>query len=282
MSNSVANPLAKHFRQPALYLKLPSNGRWYPEGTLDLPVTGEIPVYPMTAKDEIMFKTPDALMNGTSTMEVIQSCCPSIKNAWKMPAIDIDPVLIAIRLATYGKEMDFTSVCPHCGTKNEKALDLTFMLDKITPADWGTPVEVDGLQIILKPQTYEDFNKNSIINFEEQRIMQLVQSDEMSADEKTERFNDMFKRLIETGVNQVSKSIAGIKIEDGSVVDNTDFIKEFLENCERHVWESIKEKLDEIKRVNSGYNNIDTTCENEECAKIFTTPFVFEQSSFFA
>mgnify|MGYP005661920895 CR=1 FL=1 len=26
------NPLQKHFRQPKIYLKLPSQGRWYPNG----------------------------------------------------------------------------------------------------------------------------------------------------------------------------------------------------------------------------------------------------------
>ena len=109
MSNSSPNPLAKHFRQPVLYIKLPSNGRWWPEGSVDIPVTGEIPVYSMTAKDEITMKTPDALMNGSSTVHVIESCCPSIHNAWKMPAIDLDSILIAIRIASYGKEMEFTS-----------------------------------------------------------------------------------------------------------------------------------------------------------------------------
>ena len=110
MSTLSNNPLAKHFRQPVLYLKLPSGGKWYPEGSLDLPVTGEIPVFAMTARDEITFKTPDALMNGSSTVQVIESCCPSIKDAWKMPAVDLDPVLIALRLATYGKELEFTGV----------------------------------------------------------------------------------------------------------------------------------------------------------------------------
>ena len=73
MSENSQNPLAKHFRQPILYLKLPSNGRWYPEGSVELPVTGEIPVYAMTARDEITLKTPDALMNGTSTVAEVNT-----------------------------------------------------------------------------------------------------------------------------------------------------------------------------------------------------------------
>lgn len=281
MSSLSANPLSKHFRQPSLYLKLPSNGRWYPEGALEMPVTNEVPIYAMTARDEITFKTPDALLNGASTVHVIESCCPAIKDAWKMPAIDLDPILIAIRLATYGKEMEFTGVCPHCGTKNEKALDLTYLLDRISPADWSTPVTVDNLEIILKPQNYEDFNKNNLINFEEQKIIRLVQDTTLAEDERNKQFNTMFQRLIETGISQVSKSIAGIRLDDDTIVEDPAFIREFLDNCERDVWDAIKAQLDIIKSQ-STYNNVDLTCDNEACGKEFTVPFIFEQSNFFA
>ena len=42
-----------------------------------------------------MMKTPDALVNGETTVEVIQSCMPNIKDAWKIPVIDLDVILIA-------------------------------------------------------------------------------------------------------------------------------------------------------------------------------------------
>ena len=281
MSNISNNPLAKHFRQPILYIKLPSGGQWYPEDAISIPANGEIPVYAMTAKDEITMKTPDALMNGASTVHVIESCCPSIKNPWKMPAVDLDPVLIAIRIATYGKEMDFSAVCPGCNTKHEHAIDLDVMLSKVTAGNWSTPVEVDKLKIVLKPQSYEDFNKNNMTNFEEQRIMQLVQDQDISDEEKTKKYDELFQRLIDTGINQVSKSIAYIVLEDGTRVDNEGYIKEFLDNCDKRVWEEIKNTLDVIKQENN-WNEIKMVCSNEECNKEFITPFVFEQTNFFA
>lgn len=280
MSNTSTNPLSKHFRQPALYLKLPSLGRWYPEGALELPATGEIPVYPMTARDELTFKTPDALMNGSSTVSVIESCCPSIKDAWKMPAVDLDPILIAIRIASYGKGMDFKCVCPHCKTDHEKTVDLSYMLEQISPVDWSSPIFIDNLEIILKPQHYEDFNKNNMINFDEQRMAEMVQNNELSIEEKTQQFNDMFRRLIETGIKQLGKSIASIKTSTGTVVTDQNYISEFLDNCDRSIWEAIKNRLDEIRK-NTNYNEITISCENEQCTKEFITPFVFEQSNFF-
>ena len=85
-----ANPLKQFFRQPVIYARLPSKGKFYPPGTLDMPANNELPVLPMTAIDEITYRTPDALYNGQATVDVIQSCLPNIKNAWVIPAMDMD------------------------------------------------------------------------------------------------------------------------------------------------------------------------------------------------
>ena len=88
------NPLQKHFRQPAVYLRLPAGGRFWDSKALEMPESMEIPIYPMTIKDEITIKTPDALMNGQGVVDVIHSCCPSIKNAWATPSVDLDAIFI--------------------------------------------------------------------------------------------------------------------------------------------------------------------------------------------
>ena len=82
MEKQSFNPLANYFRQPAIYLKLPSAGRWWPQGSLELSESQELPIYPMSTKDEILIRTPDALLNGQGVVDVIQSCCPAMKNAW--------------------------------------------------------------------------------------------------------------------------------------------------------------------------------------------------------
>lgn len=280
MSESVQNnPLSKYFRQPILYINLPSRGKWYPNGSLDMPVTGSLPVYAMTARDEITLKTPDALLSGQSSVTVIESCCPSIKNAWKLPIVDLDTILIAMRIATYGKEMEFTTICPHCKTKNEHAVDLTVLLTQVKLADWDTPTIVGGLEIYLKPQTYEEFNQNSQMNYEEQRLLQLVSNEEIDEKEKLVRFNQIFNNLVETGISQVAKSISYIKTEDGSTVTDVAFIIEFLSNCDKAVWEQLQERMADMRALTQ--LKVSTTCENPDCQESYETPFVFEQSSFF-
>ncbi len=106
-----SNPLNKYFRQPAVYVSLPTEGN-YPPTVLEKSQTGEIGVMPMTARDEIKFKTPDALMNGQGVVDVIQSCVPQIKDAWQISNYDLDTILIAIRIATYGETMDINFNVP--------------------------------------------------------------------------------------------------------------------------------------------------------------------------
>ena len=109
-----ANPLKQYFRQPAVYLRLPSDGQFWPQGSLEMPANKELPVLPMTAIDEITYRTPDALFNGQAVVNVIQSCVPNIRDAWSAPGADINSILIAIRMASFGHEMELNSTCPAC------------------------------------------------------------------------------------------------------------------------------------------------------------------------
>jgi len=107
------NPLKQYFRRPAVYMRLPSNGVGYPPGSLTMPENGELPVFPMTAIDEITAKTPDALFNGAAVVEIIRSCVPDIKDPWVIPGNDLDAILVAIKAAT-GDGMNLNSICPKC------------------------------------------------------------------------------------------------------------------------------------------------------------------------
>ena len=119
------NPLNKYFRQPSIYVTLPS-GASYPPTVLQQTQSGEIGIQPMTAKDEIRFKTPDALMNGQGVVDVIESCVPQIKDAWQIKSYDLDTLLIAIRIATYGETMDFTFTVPGANEQVTHSQQMSF------------------------------------------------------------------------------------------------------------------------------------------------------------
>lgn len=279
MAFSADNPLAKHFRQPAIYIKLPSGGRYYPEGSIDLPITGEIPVYPMTVKDELAVKTPDALMNGAGMMDLVRSCCPNIRDPWNMPAIDMDSVFIAIRLASYGPSMDVNTVCPHCKAQNEFSLDLRTVLDSVKPSRYNTTEKIDNLMFKFKPQCYKDINQTNMITFEEQRLIDsVIQNEDLPQEEKVTLFNQSFEKLKEMNLRIVANSIDSITTEDGVMVTDTNQIMEFLDNTGRNTYNTIKDKVTSIIEQTK-LDEIALTCT--ECEQPYQNKLEFDQSNFF-
>ena len=59
------NPLKQYFRQPSVFVRLPTKGIWYKNGEVTLTGDNEVAIYPMSAIDDIMLNTPDAMLNET-------------------------------------------------------------------------------------------------------------------------------------------------------------------------------------------------------------------------
>jgi len=279
MDKTQANPLSKHFRQPGIYLKLPSQGRYYPEGALELSATGEIPIYPMTVKDELMLKTPDALINGESVRSIISSCCPSIKEPWAIPSVDLDAIFIAIRLASYGTEMEMTTECPHCNETTESEVNLTQLLDGIRPIDYDTLYNIEDLSIKFRPQTYQEVNMTSMKTFEERQLINNIIESDLPEDQKKARFDESFKKLSDMNINLVVASIESITVDEQEVKDTAQ-IADFLNNCSRKLYQDIREYTEKLATQNK-LPDLQVKCSNEECKKEYQSALEFDQANFF-
>jgi hypothetical protein len=247
---SKINPLASLMRQPKIYIKLPSNGQYWPTGSINIPSNGEFPVYSMTAKDELMLKTPDALLNGQAVVSVLESCVPDIKDAWQTPGLDLDALLIAIRMATYGDSME-TSVTL-LGQEASYSVDLRSLLDELySNVSWEDQIPIgNNMVVYVRPLTYKEISKASIETFETQRIMNLVNDDSIEEDKKLELFKESFGKLTQVTLGLVAESVYRIDTEAGQVTD-VNFIKEFFDQCDRDIFNTIKDRLDALKEKNN-------------------------------
>jgi hypothetical protein len=108
----------------------------------------------------------------------------------------------------------------------------------------------------------------------------VVANDALSDQEKSEKFNNMFSELLNLTVKQIADGVAGIKTETGELVQNPVFVHEFFKNCEKHIWQAVKAHIDKLSE-SMATKQINVTCENDECKKPYTSPLIFEQSSFF-
>jgi hypothetical protein len=279
-----ANPLANFMRQPKIYIRLPSQGQFWPQNSLVIPETGEFPVYSMTAKDELTFKTPDALLNGQAMVEVIQSCMPNIKNAWAVPTIDMDTILIAIRLATYGEKMPFKHKVPNTEIEEEYEIDLRVLLDQQQHNIWNTRVDInENLAIFVKPLTYKHMTQTSIKSFETNRILNMVNDDSLSDEKKLEIFNNSFANLTKTTIDLLTESIDSIVTPDTEVIDRK-FIADFVANADKEIFEKVQGHISELKKLNE-LKPIEFTSTDEQreagAPETYQVPIDFNNSNFF-
>lgn len=102
------NPLLEKLRiVHGTTIALPSRGLLYPEGVLDPNVLdGEIRIHPMTIRDEILMRTPDALFSGETIQRVIGRCAPDVLQPLKLHFTDLDFIMLALRKISYGPELE--------------------------------------------------------------------------------------------------------------------------------------------------------------------------------
>ena len=279
------NPLLSFMRQPKIYIRLPSEGQYWPEGSLAITETGEYPVYSMTARDELMLKIPDAVMNGQAVVDVLQNCIPNIKNAWMTPSIDLDYILIAIRLATYGEKMD-TPITFGDSEELHYEVDLRTVMDNYqSQVTWDPVVSInDELTVFVRPLNYKIASETALKAFETQKIMQIVNDKNTSEEVKLEAFKKSFDKLTEVTIGVVRSSIYKVDTSQGST-DNPTFIKEFVENVDKDIFNAVQKHLEKLKEINS-IKPLTVQVTKEMKDKGFTgdtvnVPLVFDPSTFF-
>jgi len=275
------NPLAGHFRQPKLYMKLPSGGLFNTDEDLDFPESKEVAVFPMTAKDEILMKNPDALLNGEAVVQVIKSCVPSVLKPQELTNIDVDAILMGIQSATYGDEMEVTAKCKNCEDKElTGTTSIQDSLDQIQPLEEINIAEWEGLKVALRPVKYKSTIEAGLINFQTTRSLQGISElpDDM---DKLRIFNETFNRIAVLNFNLIADSIEKIIMQEGEEtieVTDREHIIEFLNNCEASIGKKIEEQSSKIS-TNGIKKEIQFICE--DCEEVTESTIVLDPVNFF-
>lgn len=267
-------------RQPKIFIDLPSKGEWYDNFVVENGQFTQLPVYGLNTMDELMLKTPDALFSGEATVRVIHSCIPSIKNPWKINNIDLDALLIGIRIATHGEKLNFETTCPHCKETNKFEINLTTVLDGINSRP---PIQLflkyDKLIIKLKPLTYD-----SLTSYSKQIL--LLQKELLNTEKLNLSLNDKEKeqkKIIDT-ITSLNIDFNLEFIESISDTENEESdhetLKNFIKDTDLGLYEQIALKVKEINEYRSNHN-YDLTCVNEMCKKSYTTNLQLDYSTFF-
>jgi hypothetical protein len=238
------NPLRQYFRRPAIYLSLPSKGEGYASDVLDMPETGEFPVYPMTAIDEITSRTPDALFNGTAIVDLIKSCVPNILDPWRISTIDLDAILIAIKSASQGNSMEIESECPSCKELASYGINLIGVLQTLKSGDYTKELKSGDLMIKFRPLIYKEMNEAGVNQFEIQKVFANLEN--IPEDQRLQQTQKAIVAITEITMKILSKTIEYINTPSG-VVTETEFILDFLQNCDKDIYAEIRDYHAKLK-----------------------------------
>ena len=238
----------------------------------------------MTTKDELLLKNPDALLNGEAVASLIQSCVPEVKNARNLYSADVDALLIAIRGASGGDDVEVSGTCPKCETTTDVTVSVAQSLQNMEEVkDLYQITLANGLVISGMPFSYKNTIKAGVASFQSTRSMQSISSltDDM---ERLKAFNDSFVKLADLNFELLIDAIYSVVYQDEEgedvSIDDKVIIREFLENTDNTVGKEIEAFINSInaKGVNT---EVQIECGNEECEETYVSTINFDPVNFF-
>lgn len=271
------NPLSAYFRMPGLHVTLPTKGAYFSPADFEPTLVGDIPIYPMKAADELLLKSPDALMSGHALVRLIQSCVPSIKNPRQVTTPDLDVILLAIRAATYGDIMAVEVTCPTCGDESELNCSLGHVLStmKEIPSEISVRIN-DNMVVYVRPYTLEVATKVATATFAQVRKAQGAEH--IEGEEKAQILNEVYDAMTQISLRAVTSSIVKIVVPNHEVTD-PQYIGEFVSNTDSSSIDLIEKRIKQINEMGID-KTLDVTCPS--CAHDWKTAIEFDPSSFFA
>lgn len=282
----MTNPLAAYIRSPKLYVKLPSGAQFYEPDSVETSINGEVAVYPLSAIDQILLKTPDALLNGESLLKVVGHCVPAIKNVKQLVEPDINSLLLAIKIASTGTTTDLDIQCPNCGTEHTFEIDLTGILDNqtyVNPDDTQLQFD-DNLVLHLRPYNFEQRNLQMLNEIQQAQSMKILnEGDPLDDMTKAAKLAQQIDQMSHRTFDVVAKSISSITILKNAQgkqeqVSDQAHISEWLKGISTDQANIIINRIRELNQTGIKTDN-DFHCTN--CEHNWTQPIDFDPTSFF-
>lgn len=278
------NPLQKHFRRPALWIRLPTGGRWYQDGSVQTNENNEVRIFGLTAIDDIMLNTPDALLNGHALESVLQSCVPDIKNIKRVLQPDLDAIFLGIKAATNNGKFEIERKCEACEHENNFEVQCNHLLDSMTYVDDSdTVVMIDtDLRVHIRPY---DFEMRSILiqkQLEEQRTLGAIERDEQIIDDmqRADLLARSIEKLTHLTFKLVANSITAVEMlgTDQITVADKEHIAEWLTNIPKSTADAVITAVNELNQVGPPK---ETDAQCTECGHTWKEKLQFDPALFF-
>ncbi len=273
------NPLSQYFRLPGISVGLPTGGVFMPPGTIELNDEGQVEVLPMRGADEILLSSPDALMNNSAIYNLIKSCVPRIKAPEYVSVPDLDVLLLAIRVASTGENMEVELSCEKCREMTKFELNVPSMIGTAKTIDPVNNIRIsDDLLIKVAPHNLASQTRILMRIFKQTREAQALDlNEDLTDEERATGMGNIMREMADINTFSLQEAITSIRVPLAEVT-NRKHIEEFIANTDSGTLNKIKDKLDEINE-----RSVDKTfpAQCSHCDHEWTGVVEFDPASFF-
>ena len=117
-----------------------------------------------------------------------------------------------------------------------------------------------------------------MLEFEEQKIVNLLNSTDIGVDEKAREITESMNRMYQYGIESCAQSTEYIELADGTKVTNIEHINEFYQKSEIAVTKMLQEKIASFV-AEAKPDPLHLACI--ECTKAYDVDLTFDYASFF-
>ena len=278
------NPLSQYFRQATVYVKLPTKGYWYGDNSVTFTQDGEVAVFPLSAIDDILLNTPDAMLNGQALEKVMKNCVPDIKDVKQLLIPDMEAIFVAIKAASNNGKVDLDRKCPKCNHENTYEVNCNNLLsgtEFVNEQDTVIAFQ-DDLLLYVKPYTFEMRQIFIKREFEEERLLRNIDDSNKDIDElaKARILGESIDRISKITFELVSRSIEKIHLvkQDQTIFDKK-HINEWLVNISKAQADIVIDAVNNLNQTGVS-KKLPVACV--KCNHAWEETMSFDPSSFFA
>jgi len=157
-----------------------------------------------------------------------------------MPVIDVDYVLAAIRLATYGENITINSKCPECSNEDAYGIPIQSILDHYNSVNFINEFRINNFIFRIRPLNYRELTDIQQKSFTIQRQLNQYVSQIDDQEKQQAEVNRLFDDINSITINTIQKVVVEITTPDGDKEMHHQFIVDFLENGEKEYFEETK------------------------------------------
>lgn len=274
MTNPLLDDLNDAGVLPDVAISLPTMGAFYPQGEVLKPGINpaEISIRPLSILDESSFRDPLMMISGHAIAKMVRRVCPEIDDPGQLAELDVQAILIACRLASYGSSLKLEHVCSKCQNKSTLMVDLNEHLLRYRPytADelmlFDVDIDATGQKVRLRPMIYQDavdMVMNAFkSNIQAEQYNQSHGEDNTLTDEFIEAYHRQFEEGIKTNLAAICSSIYTVTTKSGKIVMDRQSIEEWILRLSPDLIKPITERIARINMDIRERSKLEYVCDS--------------------